>query len=281
MWSHSLHDELLRYNEARLKPALGEPYSIAREVEGRGLEEEFLEECRVEVASIAREAPTDPAGFIAWFRRLQDIGPGQHDPLFPWLEEHATLNDFRWFLRQEVAGEAGFEDLVALTQLKMPTRVKLEMARNYWDEMGRGNESGMHGPMLGRLITDMHLDFSEEPIVEAVALANLLAGLAFNRHFAFHAIGALGVIELTAPKRSRMVNNGLRRVGIPPHVRQYYALHATLDIKHSESWNREVIAPLVGEGHEIARAIAEGALMRLRAGERCFEKYRGVLGVQS
>lgn len=279
MWSHSLHDELLRYNEARLKPAIGEPYSIAREVEGRGIEEEFLEACRSEIASIAREAPTDPTGFLAWFRRLQDVGPGQHDPLFPWLEEHATLADFRWFLRQEVAGEAGFEDLVALTQLKMPPRVKLELARNYWDEMGRGNENGMHGPMLGRLIDDLRLDFSTQPVVESIALANLLTGLAFNRHFAFHAIGALGAIELTAPGRSRMVNNGLRRVGIPPHVRQYYALHATLDIKHSEAWNREVITPLVAENPNYARAIAEGALMRLRAGQRCFERYRTALKV--
>ena len=49
---------------------------------------------------------------------------------------------------QEAAGEAGFDDLVAMTQVKLPTRAKLELARNYWDEMGRGNPKGMHGPML-------------------------------------------------------------------------------------------------------------------------------------
>lgn len=279
MWSHLQQDELLRFNEARLKPAVGDRYSIAREIEARNLEDDFLREARREVSSSARDAPTDPAGFIAWFRNLEHVGPGQHDPLFPWLERTATIDQFRWFLRQEVAGEAGFEDLVALTQLKMPARVKLELARNYWDEMGRGNEGGMHGPMLGRLVDGMQLDLSEEPVVEAIALANLLTGLAFNRHFAFHAIGALGVIELTAPGRSRMVNFGLRRVGVAPHVRQYYALHATLDIKHSDAWNREVITPLVTEHPEAAHAIAEGALMRLRAGERCFERYRAVLGV--
>ena len=44
----------------------------------------------------------------------------------------------RWFLTQEAAGEAGFDDLVAMTQVKLPARAKLELARNYWDEMGRG-----------------------------------------------------------------------------------------------------------------------------------------------
>ena len=254
-------------------------HELAAEMAARVAEHEFVEACRAEIAERAATAPTQSDAFLAWFVNLRETGPGQGDRLFPWLQNHATMEDFRWFLTQEVAGEAGFDDLVALTQLKMPPRVKLELARNYWDEMGRGNESGMHGPMLGRLIHELHLDFTEEPVVESVALANLLTGLAFNRHFAFHAIGALGVIELTAPGRSRMVNNGLRRVGIPPHVRQYYALHATLDIKHSEAWNREVIAPLVTESADYARAIAEGALMRLRAGERCFEKYRAVLEV--
>ena len=70
----------------------------------------------------AAEAPTDPDGFIAWFEELKATGPGQGDPLFPWLARHASRDELRWFLRQEVAGEAGFEDLVALTQVKMPKR---------------------------------------------------------------------------------------------------------------------------------------------------------------
>lgn len=273
-----LHDELLRFNQARLTPALGEPSATAQ---GHGLEEAYLRRARDEIADRVSEVPGDPLGFLAWFVRLQHTGPGQHDALFPWLEHEATLDQVRWFLRQEVAGEAGFDDLVALTQLKMPTRVKLELARNYWDEMGRGLESGMHGPMLARLVDGLELDLASEPVVEALALANLLAGLAFNRHYAYHAVGALGVIELTAPGRSRAVNAGLRRLGVAPRLRQYYALHATLDVKHSEAWNREVIAPLVAGHPEVARAIAEGALMRLRAGERCFERYRRELGVHA
>ena len=53
-----------------------------------------------------------------------------------------------------------------------------------------------------------------------------------------------------------------------------FALHATLDVKHSEAWNREVLRPLVAENPDVAAAIAEGALMRLAAGARCFERYR-------
>jgi len=252
---------------------------LANEAAERIAEHEFIEGFRAEVAERARTAPHTREGFIAWFRQLREDGPGQGDRLFPWIEHHASLDQLRWFLWQEVAGEAGFDDLVALTQLKMPVQAKLELARNYWDEMGRGLETAMHGPMLGRLEVALELDRSVEIVIEALALGNLLCGLAHNRRYAYQSIGALGAVELTAPDRSRMVNLGLKRLRVPARDRQYYALHATVDIKHSIAWNREVIEPLVAERPECATAIAEGALMRLTAGERCFIRYRKELGV--
>ena len=278
----TLHQTLRLLNERRLSPMLDARAwrdGLANETDARILEHEFLETCRREIADRAHAAPTDAPGFIAWFEKLRDDGPGQGDRLFPWLEHEASMEDIRWFLTQEVAGEAGFDDLVALTQLKMPTQAKLELARNYWDEMGRGLEIAMHGPMLSRLAVALELDTTAEVVVEAIALGNVLCGLAMNRRYAYHSVGALGAVELTAPDRSRMVNLGLKRLRVPAGERQYYALHATLDVKHSIAWNREIIVPLVAEQPECARAIAEGALMRLRAGERCFERYRRELGV--
>ena len=38
-----------------------------------------------------------------------------------------------------------------------------------------------------------------------------------------------------------------------------------------------MIRPLVAANPEVARPIAEGALLRLNAGARCFERYRQVL----
>jgi hypothetical protein len=42
-------------------------------------------------------------------------------------------------------GEAGYEDLLAMTQVKMSVKAKLEMARNFWDEMGRGSGKACTG----------------------------------------------------------------------------------------------------------------------------------------
>ncbi|MBC7978867.1 MAG: iron-containing redox enzyme family protein, partial [Myxococcales bacterium] len=230
----------------------------------------------------ASQAPRTSDAFVAWYEDLRETGPGQGDPLFPWLATTADLGALRWFMKQEVSGEAGFEDLLALTQVRMPIQAKLELARNYWDELGRGQPRGMHGPMLHRLAQALRLDDLHAPIVwEALALANVMTGLAANRHYAYQAIGALGVVELTAPGRAVLVNQGLKRVGLDPGARQYFALHATLDVKHSAAWNQEILRSLVDAQPEVAPLLAEGALVRLEAGRRCFERYRLELGVDT
>jgi hypothetical protein len=239
------------------------------------LEAAFLELLRSQVSMMAAAVPREPDEFIAWYESLEKQGPGQHDRLFDWLANEADIEAMRWYLTQEAAGEAGFDDLTAYTQVKMPSRIKLELARNYWDEMGRGNPKGMHGPMLSRLVEALALTPSiGATVTESLALANAMTAMATRRDYAWHALGALGVIELTAPARSAAVATGLKRLGVPAKVRLYFDLHASLDVKHSEAWNAEAILPAVVEDPRRAIAIAEGALMRLTCGARCFKRYR-------
>ena len=274
---------LTRYNEQRFQPVLPEEArsnDLAREQAVARAEIEFIEAQRKRLASLTADVPDDPDGFIRWFEQLKISGPGQGDPLFPWLAEAASAEQMKWFLLQEVAGEAGFDDLLAMTQVKMTVQAKLEMARNFWDEMGRGREKGMHGPMLERLANYFGLSPTPETVVpESLALGNTMIALARHRRYAYHSVGALGVIEMTAPTRAGYVDKGLRRLGIPPKKRHYFALHAVLDVKHSEEWNREVVRPLVAEDPRRARAIAEGAVMRLWHGARSFECYRDKFGL--
>jgi hypothetical protein len=279
--AEALHRGLAHWNHRRLAVAaphaqwraeLDENHRMLR-VEGA-----FVEAFRKLVAPQVADVPSDPDGFIAWFEALKDNGPGQWDPLFSWLESEATLEQMKWFLTQEAAGEAGFDDLVAYTQVKLPARPKLELARNYWDEMGRGSMGGMHGPMLDRTVEGLGL----EPTIDgtcwqSLALANTLTAFATTRRYVYHSIGALGAVELTAPTRVGAVAVGLKRLGCPPEQRKYFMLHANLDIEHSKAWNAEALIPLVSATPECARYIAEGALMRLICGEQAFEAYRAHL----
>ena len=241
--------QLARWNRTRLAPGLPSAdwqRQLDDDQRMLRLEGAFLEDERAAIAERAAEAPTDVDGFLAWFEDLQGTGPGQGDPLFPWLAHDASREDFAYYLTQEAAGEAGFDDLTALTQVKVPASAKLELANNYWDEMGRGNAKGMHGPMLEAMVEALGLDPAiEKTVWESLALANGMTAMATCRRYAWHSIGALGVIELTAPGRSRCVADGLKRLGMDKIAYRYFDLHAVLDVKHSEDWNAKVIAPLV------------------------------------
>jgi hypothetical protein len=276
----AFHGRLSDFNRARLAPTVDAGHWANRmraELEMRALENLFVERERARVVRTAILAPKEAADFVAWFVALKDNGEGQHDPFFPWLAKQASLFELSWFLNQEVAASAGFEDLVAMTQVKLPARAKVELARNYWDEMGQGNEGGMHGPMLEHLGRKLGLE-AQSPVWESQALGNLMVALASNRHYAYQSIGALAVTELTSRTRNEQVNLAMKRLGFGNDLRRYFSVHSTLDSRHAETWVREVIQPLVAGDPAIGKAIAEGALMRLHAGARCYDRYRRELG---
>ena len=265
--AQTLHRSLAHWNHRRLavaKPGADWREDLREEHEMRLLEGAFVERFRAEIADAVGDVPADVDGFIAWFEALQQVGPGQSDPLFDWLAQAATLEELRWFLTQEAAGEAGFDDLVAMTQVKLAPAPKLELARNYWDEMGRGSEGGMHGPMLERTTLGLGLEPSIDTTAwPSLALANTMTAFATTRRYVYHSIGALGVVELTAPTRVGKIAAGLKRLGVEPKLRKYFDLHA--------------VRPLVAADPDCARYLAEGALMRLTCGARCFDAYRAHL----
>src|SRR6185503_14932814 len=98
-----LHRRLHAFNQRRLKPdhdASGWEFALTDEYEHRVIEMRFLESERELVRDRAAEAPRDPQRFLAWFEHLAIAGPGQGDPLFPWLAHEASLEEMRWFLLQ-------------------------------------------------------------------------------------------------------------------------------------------------------------------------------------
>ncbi len=277
----AFHRQIARFNVFRL--AVGTPshlwlQTLEDEFELRVAEGHYLEALRVELACQLPGSHHNADTFVEWFAALAHTGPGQQHGLFDWLAHSANLQEMRWFLTQEAAGEAGFDDLLAYTQVKLPLQPKLECARNYWDEMGHGKQSAMHGQMLGHMVQAMDLTPSIDTTVwQALALSNTMIALATTRRYTYQSIGALGVIELTAPGRVKQVSAGMKRLGLDGRMRAYFDLHAALDVSHANAWIREVIRPLVVADPACATFIAEGALMRLVCGERCFDRYSAEL----
>ena len=223
-----LQRRLSAWNRERLSPALPSVDWLDGLVDDAGLlalEGQFVEQERRFVSERVATAPRDADAFVAWFEALKDNGPGQDDALFPWLAERRRPSRCAGSCTQEVAGEAGFDDLVALTQVKLPTR---RQARARAQLLGRdgARARGRHAwpdARATRARVEPRTATATTWSWESLALGNLMIALAMNRRYAYHSIGALGVIELTAPGRAVCVNRGseaprLRRRG-PPLLR--------------------------------------------------------------
>jgi len=193
---------------------------------------------------VARRLGPRPVEPVAAIRRLAatDLVP----PLYDWVATTADLGSLRRFLVLEGGPDGGFDDLVAACQVGLAGEPKLELARNYWDEMGRGDLAEVHTELHRRLSAALGL----EPLPLAdqglAALDRGLLGslLATNRHLQPEMVGALGLIELQAGPRCRRVVQGLRRLGAGPDALAFYVEHADADPRHGKAWLDHVIAPL-------------------------------------
>src|SRR6201999_3431718 len=92
---------LSHFNRGRLVPGLGDAADAASmNVERQALEYEkhFLAKARAVVAPLIEKVPQDAKAFVKWFERLQEVGPGQKDPLFPLLADHPRFFDMKCVL---------------------------------------------------------------------------------------------------------------------------------------------------------------------------------------
>lgn len=211
--------------------------------------------------------PEDPEGFAEWYRNTAFSHPLYEHELYAFISLEASREQLNWFFTMECAGEAAFDDLVALAQVGTRGEVKMEMASNYWDEMGRGKTHAVHTHLFHKLIEDLGLQAppADELAWQVLAGVNVMLWSCIPRRNAFRAQGALGAVELLAPQRCTRVVHGARRVGIRKKSVVYYGAHAIIDIGHAEGWLRNVIEPQVAAHPESRVGIAEGLIARADA----------------
>ena len=211
--------------------------------------------------------PVDAAEFAQWFRDTAFAHPLYEHDLYAFLASDATREQLEWFFRMECAGEAAFDDLVALAQVGTRGEVKMEMASNYWDEMGKGKPHAVHTHLFHQLIEGLDIkapDASELPW-QVLAGVNVMLWSCVPRRNAFRAQGTLGAVELLAPQRCTRVVHGALRVGMKKKSVIYYGAHAIIDIGHAEGWLDHVVRPQVARHPPSRVGIAEGLIARADA----------------
>ncbi|MCW2543503.1 MAG: iron-containing redox enzyme family protein [Frankiales bacterium] len=195
---------------------------------------------------------------------------------YRWLAEEADWDQVVEFLALEGGPDGGFDDLVAACQIGLAGSAKLELGKNYWDEMGTGDPDGVHTVLHDRFVEAMGIPRipREDLPVEALERAALGGLLATNRWLQPELLGALGLIELQAGPRCRLVLKAFDRLGAPADAYPFYVEHAQVDPIHGRDWLEKAIAPTVAEHPEWAPRILRGAWWRARANLAFFERMR-------
>ena len=184
--------------------------------------------------------------------------------VYKWLARAASWDEVVTFLALEGGPDAGFDDLVAGCQVGLSGSAKMELATNYWDEMGNGDPTAVHTTLHDRLVEaiDMpRIPISEQP-VSALGRAAFGGLLATNRWLQPEMLGALGLIELQAGPRCRLVLQALQRCGAPKAAYAFYEVHAEVDPRHGKDWLDKAILPTVTERPAWGERIVRGALWR-------------------
>ena len=195
---------------------------------------------------------------------------------YRWLADTADWDQLVQFLALEGGPDGGFDDLVAACQLGLSGSAKLELAQNYWDEMGNGNPDAVHTVLHDVLVRAVQMPriSREDMPVEALERAALGGLLATNRWLQPEMLGALGLLELQAGPRCRLVLKAFDRLGAPEDAYPFYVEHAEVDPRHGKDWVEKAIAPTVAERPEWGPRIVKGAWWRSTVNLAFFERLR-------
>ncbi len=183
---------------------------------------------------------------------------------YRWLARTATHEQLVRFLALEGGPDGGFDDLVAMCQVGLSGSAKLELGKNFWDELGQGDPVGVHTELHRRLSRALELPDvprTELP-VEALERAAMGGLLATNRWLQPEMIGALGLLELQAGPRCRLVLQAFDRLGVAQDAYPFYLEHAEVDPVHGRDWMDKAIEPLAAERPEWGARMVKGAWWR-------------------
>jgi hypothetical protein len=189
-----------------------------------------------------------------------------------YLPNFSTINDLKYFFIQESELDGRFDDLLASTQIGVENNIKLEFAKNYWDEMGQGNYQEMHTVLFNHILEELQISDNnfEKLNIETIKSSNISTYLSLNRNKFYYSIGYLGTIEYAGPKRFKKIITAFKRLNLSKKSHAYHILHEKIDLIHGNDWMTKVIKPLV-ENVQHAKEIYAGMMIRLNTSTKYLE----------
>jgi hypothetical protein len=217
-----------------------------------------------------RSLPTTEREFLAWYIEREKQINRDIAPFIQFLKKQATLEQVAYYICMEELIDGSFDDLVALVQVGMPVEVKMIAAENYWDEMGNGDFERVHTTMFRTSSSYLREHLSrvgmriETVPLECLMNGNILLMWALRRQYSLRLVGAMGLVEGSAPKRFHATTLAMERLKLPEEIIAYHRAHIGIDSNHSKQWLESVLSHYIAQGQDAVGELARGVVIRYR-----------------
>lgn len=226
-------------------------------------------------AGLLEQAPSQGKAYLSWLKTFaREHRVFKHPYYRDFIRQHAGEDDLRTYILQESVVDGRFDDLLAMMQVGTSGPAKMEIAANFWDEMGNGNPAEVHTFLFNKIFEVFAITQEElDRVLTANALlsGNLAVLLCRYRQFYPEAVGFLGMTEWLVPDRFKAVVSAWERLGLPDVGIVYHRLHITIDSVHAAGWFHNIVAPSVAS-ESMRQGIARGAIWRLNSSARYLDE---------
>lgn len=223
-----------------------------------------------------RELPKSKSEFLSWYLMCEKKINEEIRFFVDYMRYKATAEQVAYYICMEEMVDGSFDDLMAITQLGMPVNCKMVAAENYWDEMGNGDFCLVHTTMFKTSSNYMRKLISgrvelELPSLECLMNGNILLMWAVRREFNVRLIGAMGLVEGSAPVRFGATTAAMERLNLPHEVVAYHKAHIKIDTRHSAAWFEHVLKHYADGGEDVIRELAIGVIVRYNIAIRYYK----------
>jgi len=260
------------FSSANISTVDSETQPIFRDIAAR-LEDKMLKHEYSKISSEEIESyPHDGDDYVKWLKKMISNHESSVHPLYnDYIAKEASSEDIAFYLAQETNLDPRFDDILALMQVGTHGAEKMEIANNYYDEMGNGDPKEVHTYLFAKALSALGIDkkyIQENMLLDALISGNLSSCISLSRRHYFKSVGYFGVTEYLAPRRFKHVVSAWNRNKLPEENIIYHKLHIEIDTVHAKGWLNNIISPLVNHDPAIGREIALGAMIRLNSSEQ-------------
>ena len=186
------------------------------------------------------------SGFFDWVAEHDGPSIAQH------VQTRATRDQVMDLMRLRSVYHLKEADPTSWVIPRLPTAAKAALVELQYDEYGAGDPARVHAHLFARGLAASGLRpeygaYVDEAPLEVLEQNNAVSMFGLQRRLRGAAVGHLAAFEATSSLPSRRMAQGLKRLGFPEELVEYYTEHVVADAVHEQVALRDVCVALLRE----------------------------------